>query len=379
MSEETPHGGRRPAASRAVCGSLWPVARLGLNVVLSAAGLAIAGLIVVQLWLVVLPVLLALLLATLLVAPADALRRHGVPSAGAALLVMLVALAVLVSMLVSIVPAIVAEFDDVGRSAREGLDEALRWLSQGPLGVEREQVRRAVDRALEDASGAGNLTGSVLSGAALVVEVIAGLLLMLVVLFFFVHDGRRIWSWIVDLLPLAHRVDADAIGRRMWATACGYVRGVAIIALVDAILIAIALLVIGVPLVLPLAVLTFLGAFVPLAGAVLAGAVAALVALVTEGALAAILVVVVITVIQQLEGDLLYPLVVGRSIALHPVAILLAITAGAVLGGVIGVFLAVPLAAIAWAVVSHLRSPEPAAEDGTGDSSQLRAAALPAS
>lgn len=125
---------------------------------------------------------------------------------------------------------------------------------------------------------------------------------------------------------------------------------------VDAVLIAIALWVIGVPLVLALAVLTFLGAFVPLAGAVLAGAVAALVALVTEGALAAILVVVVITVIQQLEGDVLYPLVVGRSIALHPVAILLALTAGTVLAGLVGALLAVPLTAMAWDALEYLRS-----------------------
>lgn len=256
MSADTPRGQRRTRPSPGVTTSLWPVARLGLNVVLTAAGLTIAGFVVIQLWLVVLPVLLALLLATLLVGPADFLRRRGIPGAGATLLVMLAALAVLVGALISVVPAIVAELDDVGRSARDGLDEVLRWLSQGPLGVEREQVSGAVDQALEGASGAGNITGSVLSGAALVVEFIAGLLLMLIVLFFFVHDGRRIWSWIVDLLPPAHRPDADAIGRRMWSTACGYVRGVAIIALVDAVLVAIALWVIGVPLVLPLAMLT---------------------------------------------------------------------------------------------------------------------------
>ena len=360
MSADARERDRRPGVPAGVARSLWPVARLGLNVVLAAAGLTVAGFVVVQLWLVVLPVLLALLLATLLVGPADFLRRRGIPSAAAALLVMLAALGVLVGVLVSIVPAIVAEFDDVERSAREGLDEALRWLSQGPLDVEREQVARAVDRALEGAAGAGNITGSVLSGAALVVEVIAGLLLMLVVLFFFVHDGRRIWAWVVALLPVAYRDDGDEIGRRMWATACGYVRGVAVIALVDAVLIAIALAVIGVPLVLPLAVLTFLGAFVPLVGAVLVGTVAALVALVSEGALAAILVVVVITVIQQLEGDLLYPVVVGRSIALHPVAILLALTAGTVLAGLAGALLAVPVTAMAWDALDYLRSRSPA-------------------
>jgi putative heme transporter len=348
--------GSPPAVSR----SLWPVARLGLNVVLAAAGLAIVGYVAVQVRLVVLPLLLALLLSTLLVGPADALRRRGVPSAAAALVVMLTGLGLLVGVLVGIIPLIVAEFDDVGRSARQGLDEALRWLSQGPLGVDRDDVTRAVDRAIDTVAGSGNLAGSLVSGATLLIEVVAGLLLMLVILFFFVHDGRRMWSWTVGLLPVVPREAADAIGRRMWRTVSGYVRGVAIVAFVDAVLIGIALLIIGVPLVLPLAVLTFLGAFVPLAGAVVAGAVAALVALVTEGVVAAILVVIVITVIQQLEGDLLYPVVVGRSIALHPVAILLALTAGAVLAGLVGALLAVPVSAMAWDVFDYLRSRSPA-------------------
>lgn len=356
MTDDAENERGRTRRSAAVAQSLWPVARLGLNVVLTAAGLAVAGYVVLHLWLVLLPVLLALLLATLLVAPADALRRWGVPSPGAALLVMLGALAAFGGVVASIVPAIVSEFDDVGRSARQGLDEALRWLSEGPLGIEREQVRSAVDEALASVSGAGNVTGSVLSGAALVVEIVAGLLLMLVVLFFFVHDGRRIWSWVVELFPVAHRGHVDTVGQRMWQTVCAYVRGVAIIAFVDAVLIAIALLVIGVPLVLPLAVLTFLGAFVPLAGAVVAGAIAALVALVSQGVLAAILVVIVITIIQQLEGDLLYPLVVGHSVALHPVAILLALTAGTVLAGLVGALLAVPVAATTWTALDYWRS-----------------------
>lgn len=194
-----------------------------------------------------------------------------------------------------------------------------------------------------------------MTGGVLVAEIAAGALLAVVLLFFFVHDGRRMWFWAVQQLPVGHQGDADAIGRRVWSTTAGYVRGVVVIAVVDALLIGLALLVIGVPLVLPLMVLTFLGAFLPLVGAVLAGAVAALVALVTEGVLAAGLVLVAIIVIQQLEGDLLYPVVVGRAIALHPAAIVVVLTAGGVLAGIVGVLVAVPVAAGVWTAITYLR------------------------
>lgn len=335
---------------------LWPVARLGLNLVLTAAGFAIVVFLVVRLRLVVLPVIIAILVATLLVPPADALRRR-LPSSAATLTVMAVAVGLLGGILAVVVPPIVGEVDDVGRSARAGLNEALRWLSGGPLGIERSQVEGSVDRALDrlrqDAGGVG---AGLLSGAVLVAEAIAGFALVVVLVFFFVHDGRRIWSWAVSLLPASYRPDARTVGDRIWLTLSGYVRGVIVIALVDATLIGLALWIIGVPLVLPLAALTFLGAFIPLVGAVVAGAVAALVALVTKGFVAAILVVVAITVIQQLEGDLLYPVVVGRAIALHPVAILLALTAGTVLAGLIGALVAVPVTAAAWDAIDHIRA-----------------------
>ncbi|HWC27644.1 MAG TPA: AI-2E family transporter, partial [Solirubrobacteraceae bacterium] len=147
---------------------------------------------------------------------------------------------------------------------------------------------------------------------------------------------------------------------RMWTVVSRYVRGVAVVALVDALLIGLALVIIGVPLVVPLMALTFLGAFIPLVGAVLAGAVAALVALVAEGPIAAVLVVLAITAIQQLEGDLLYPIVVGQAISLHPVAILLVLTAGTVIAGLAGALLAVPIAAAIWAAIDQLRT-KPAA------------------
>ncbi len=161
-------------------------------------------------------------------------------------------------------------------------------------------------------------------------------------------------SFVAAVVPLA-RGRVEAIGESVWRVAGAYVRGLAVVATVDAVFIGLALALIGVPLVVPLAVLTFFAAFIPLVGAVTAGAAAAMVALVSEGVVDALLVVAAVTLVQQLEGDLLYPVVVGRTVALHPVVILLAVTVGAVLGGIIGAFIAVPLVAIVAAVVPIAR------------------------
>ncbi len=345
---------------------LLPPARLALNTLLMAAGVAVFIWLAVQLRLVVLPVLLSLLVATLLVPPADWLRRRRVPSVVATFLVMLGGLLLVGGAIALIVPSFVDQFDTLSQAANEGLDEAVAWLTQGPLGVEREQIDNTVDSALEGVrANSASLGRGVVSGAVLVGEVVAGILLAAVLLFFFVHDGRGMWSWLVGLWPARRRADVEAIGHRIWHALSAYVRGVAVIAVVDSLLIGLALVIIGVPLVVPLMVITFLGAFVPLVGAILAGAIAALVALVTEGVIAAVLVVAAITIIQQVEGDLLYPLIVGRAIALHPVAILLALTAGSVLAGIIGALLSVPVAAAVWTALDYVRkrpaAPEPTA------------------
>ena len=170
------------------------------------------------------------------------------------------------------------------------------------------------------------------------------------------------WSWVVSHFPEGQtRVDVSELGRRAWRTLTGYIRGLAIVATVDSVLIGLGLAIMGVPLVLPLAVLTFMAAFFPLVGAFLAGLVAALVALVAKGWVVALVVVVIITLVQQLEGDVIYPVVVGRAISLHPLAILLAVTSGAVAAGILGALLAPPVVAVLWTVISYLRHEAPAA------------------
>ncbi len=339
-------------------------AQVSLQLLLVAAGIAVLGFVLVHLRLVILPVLAALFLATVLMPISDALRRVRVPGAIAALLTILVALLLLVGLSALLAPPVADEVGDLEASFREGLAEVGSTLEN--VGISQDEIDNAIDNGLQTLEDNSGLIGQgVVSGALLVFEAIAGILLALVLLFFFLKDGSRIWNWLVGVLPSRHRDDVHEVGRRGWSTLGHYLRGVALVALFDAVVIGVALAILGVPLVLPLAVLTFFAAFFPLVGAVTAGFVAALVALVSEGVVTALIVVAVITAVQQLEGDVIYPVVVGRSIELHPVAILLVLTAGAVVAGIIGALFAVPVAAVIWTAIKYFRG-EPDEEPGPG-------------
>ena len=345
---DTPAGVPRPLITAAAISWRSPV--------VAAAVLAVVYALV-QLRLVVLPVVVALFVTTLLRPPARWLERRGVPELAAAFAVLIGAIVLACALVALLAPTVAEEFDGLGRDVREGLDEASRFLTSGPLDLSERQIDDFVSRAEDQLrANSGTITRSAVGGALLVGELIAGLLLAVVLVFFFVKDGERMWRWTVDLFPARARRDVDAVGKRGWQTLSGYLRGIAVIAVVDAVLIGVVLLIVGVPLVPALRLLTFLGAFFPLVGAFVAGLVATLVALAANGVAAALIVLAAIVVIQQLEGDLLYPVVVGRTLELHPVAILLALTAGGVLGGVVGAVLSVPLAAVLNSAGSYLRS-----------------------
>lgn len=323
-------------------------------------GIAVAAWIVtyalIRLRLVVLPVITAGF-ATALLAPAVAyLRRRGWPSMAATWAVMVVAIGLLVGLVLVLAPSIGDQFDDVGQDVKAGAEKALDWLTTGPLDLTERQVDNAIDQISNSlAENQGRVIGGVLAGVTLAIEVVLGLLIALVLLFFFLKDGPLIADWLADLVPERNRAHARELGRRLGTTMTGYLRGVAIIGLVDATLIGIVLLIVGVPLVLPLAVLTFFGAFLPLVGATMAGIVAVLVALVSNGFTQALIVAVAVIVIQEVEGDVLQPVVMGRSVRLHPIAVLLALTTGAAIGGFIGAFLAVPVAAVLATWSGYLR------------------------
>lgn len=337
---------------------LRPLAASALELLLVAAAVALIGWVLVRLRLVVLPIVLAVFLSALLVPIARRLRAVGLPGAPATLLAMLGSVAVIGGLAAALAPSVADQTDELGDEVARGVDDVL-----SAFGVTDAEADRYLDQAVDQLQANSQSIGQgVVSSAFLAAEVVAGVLLALVLVFFFVKDGPRIWAWVVEQLPARRRVDVDEIGRRAWDTVGGYLRGVAIIATVDAVLIGLVLVILGVPLVVPLAVLTFFGAFFPIVGATVAGVAAALVTLVTEGTVDAIIVVVAILVIQELEGDILYPVIMGRTIALHPVAILLLLTAGGVIAGIVGALLAIPFGAVVWEAVRYLRDERPSPE-----------------
>lgn len=325
-------------------------------VIAAAAYVIVYGL--VQLRLIVLPVIVALLLSTILTPPAHWLTDRGLPHMLSTWVVVIASIAVFIGLFALIAPQVASEVGQMGRDIRSGSEQVLEWASEGPLNLSQEQIENFVDQAGERLrDNSSTLTQGALAGAIRLVELVAATILMLVLTFFFIKDGRQMWDWITKHLAAGHQKDAREIGKRAWATLSAYVRGTALIALVDALLIGIALMVVGVPLVVPLMLLTFIGGFFPVVGAFAAGLVAVLIALATGGLVDALIIAVVITLIQQLEGDLLQPLILGRAVKLHPVVVLLSLTAGAILAGVAGAFLAVPVAAVAASVGNYLKSP----------------------
>jgi putative heme transporter len=328
--------------------------------------LALAGAVLAVLYLlsvlrvVVLPVIVALLVTTLLLPPVHALRRRGLGDGAAAGLVMLGAALVLFGVLGAIAPSIAGQADELGQGVEDGVREVSDILADPPFNLSEREIGARVDEGLDRLrENSGPLTHGVQSGAILLGEIITGLILTVLLTFFFLKDGRGMWNWITSFVGPERRGAWDEVGARVYTALGGYVRGIALVGLVDAVLIGIALLVIGVPLVVPLMVLTFIGAFLPLIGAFLAGLAAVLIALVSNGLVAALLVFGAIVLVQQVEGHLLYPLLMGRTVHLHPAVILIALGVGGILAGIIGVFLAVPVAGVISVILSYVRREPP--------------------
>jgi putative heme transporter len=249
------------------------------------------------------------------------------------------------------------------------LNQIRDWLVEGPLHLRDEQIQATINNAIDTITeNQAALTTAATTTATTIGEFLTGLVLTLFVLIFFLYDGRAIWAFIVRGVPVRVRDQVDLAGRRGFAALVSYVRATAAVALVDAVGIGIGLWIVGVPLVVPLAALVFLGAFVPILGAVIAGTVAVLVALVANGFVAALIVLAVVITVMQLEGHVLQPWLLGRAVKLHPLAVVLAIAAGLVASGIAGALMAVPLLAVLNAGIKsllHDRSTEPEEVDPT--------------
>ena len=244
------------------------------------------------------------------------------------------------------------------QQAASGLDELEKFLLTGPFPLDREQLNQAREGIIQFATSSQVRSGAI-SGLSVVTEFIAGATLMAVILFFFLKDGAKIWNFFLRPFSGQREAKLRRAGRRTLEVLGGYVRGTAIVALVDTVAIGAALLILQVPLAIPLAIIIFMGAFIPLVGATVAGILAALVALVANGPVVALIVVAVVIAVNQLEGDLLQPVVMGKSLQLHALVILMALTAGTILAGIIGAVLSVPIAAVVWAVIQVWTAEDP--------------------
>jgi predicted PurR-regulated permease PerM len=321
-----------------------------------AIGTVLIARVVALAWPVLLPVVLAIILATVLRPPAAVLeRRLHLPPTLAAAAVITVSLAIVGAIAAWVVPHVTSQVVDIAAGASDGLDRVESWLTNSRLGVTETQVATAI-QSVQDRlrSSASSVAAGVLVGVSAVTSALINAVLALVLSFFFVRDGRHFLPWLQRVTGSHVGPHLAEVGSQLWQTLGGFIRTQALVGLIDAVLIGAGLLIEGVPLVASLTILTFIGAFVPIVGAVTVGALAVLVTLVSNGVTAAVIILVVILLVQQLEGNVLSPWLQGRSLRLHAAVILLSVTLGSSLFGVVGAFLAVPLAASIAVVCRYL-------------------------
>lgn len=326
------------------------------RILLIAAAVALLGWVAWQLRVVTFPMVVAILLAALLAPTVWRLRAAGWRRGAAAGVVLAVFVVVVVGVLTVVGRQVGGQFGQVAEEAQRAIDQIQDWLATGPLQLSEAQITNLVDQVSSAAQSNENwLATGALSTAGAAAEVFAGTAIALFALFFFLFDGRNIWRWCLSLAPESLRSDADRAGQAAFATLIAYVRSTVLVATFDGVFITVWLLVLSVPLALPLGVLVFFGAFIPLVGAFVSGALAVLVAFVTQGPIVALLVLAGIVAVQQIEAHLFAPLVMGRMVRLHPLAIVLAISAGGLVFGIIGAIVAVPLVAVVHTVASVIR------------------------
>jgi putative heme transporter len=335
-----------------------PLVRAGVYAwALVGIGLAALGTLYVVglLRLVVVPLVLALFPAALLNPLQTRLTRAKVPPAVAALLVLLGVLGLLTAIVAILVPQVADEIPALAESVQTGLDQLQRFLDEGPLGIDPVVVQDTIGNLQTTIAESDILRTGVLGAAGALAEMTTMLLLLLVVLFFYLKDGDRIAAWLRSLFPRGARSDVSAIASAGWTTVGSYFRGQLFVAFVDGVFIGFGIYLIGVPLALPLGVLVFFGGLFPIVGAVVTGAVAVLVALASGGITLALMTLAIVIAVQQFESNVLAPLVLGKATAMHPLAVITALTIGGILLGMLGAFLAVPVAASLTRGIGHLR------------------------
>ncbi len=334
--------------------------------------LVIAASLLVLLWLlayfaiVTLPLVIALLITALSAPGVRWLGQVGIPRSVSAILVVVTGLGAVGALLTFVGREIAAGSSELAGQVVDGLGEVRVWLRDGPLNASDSQINDWLETAQQEITVRSKETDVVAQvtefGTALT-HVFAGFFIVLFATFFFLAEGDRIWAWTVRLFPRAARERVDSSGRIAWNSLVQFVRATVMVAFVDAVGICLVAWALDVPFVLPIGVIVFLGAFVPMIGATVAGSVAVLVALVAQGPWTALLMLIGVIVVQQVEGHVLQPFLMGRFVSVHPLAVIVAIASGVIVGGVAGALVAVPLVAVLNAVAQHLAAYTPVGDD----------------
>lgn len=361
-----------PPSVRAAASWSWRVLVIGLVIAALVALMGVGKVI----WV---PVVIALLLTVLLQPLVDVLVARAKMWRGAAAAVAVLALIAVVGGLLALAGQQIATgVADLWSQAAAGLDELVTYLSEGPLGLSASQLQDYLSQITSQLqANSGSLVSGALSVTTTIGHVLAGGLITLFCTLFFLKDGPLIWTWLLRLLPAPSRERVHEAGRRGLITLGAFTRTQILVALIDAIGISLGAFFLGLPLVVPLGVLVFLASFVPFVGAIATGAIAVLVALVDQGPTAALIMLGVVLAVQQIEGHVLQPLLLGHAVAVHPVAVLLSVTAGSLAAGIVGALLAVPFVATLNTVVLYLHGHDKFPDLGSdADGMRRRLAAL---
>ena len=342
LDQDIPYG-IRIAASWA-----W---RLGLILLMAGALIWLLG----RISFLIIPVMVAALLGGLLSPVVRWLRSRSLPNGAAVAITVVGFIGVIVGALALVGRQLASGFGELWSQALTGVKQVQDWLADGPLHLTADQI----DQYLKEASTAlQDNSSSILSGAlsfgSTAGHFAAGMVLAFFILIFFLLEGDRIWAFLVRLLPKKARAASFGAGHKGWASMVSYARIQMFVAFVDAVGIGAGAAIIGVPLALPLSVLVFIGSFIPVVGALVTGAIAVLLALVANGPVNALIMLAIVLLVQQLESHILQPLVMGKAVALHPVAVILSVAAGSYLAGIPGALFSVPILAVANSAIRYI-------------------------
>ncbi|WP_175407720.1 AI-2E family transporter [Streptomyces sp. TRM64462] len=347
----------RPDPAAAIPWGMRVAAEAGWRLLVLAGTLWVLMKVISTVQLVVLAFVAALLVTAMLQPTVARLKKLGLPRGLATAVTAVLGFVIMGLVGWFVVWQVMDNLDNLSARVRDGIEELKQWLLNSPFHVTESQIND-IAKNLQDTIGTNTeeITSAGLQGVTVMVEVLTGILLAMFSTLFLLYDGKKVWEWALKLVPAQARPGVAGAGPRAWRTLTAYVRGTVIVALIDAIFIGLGLYFLDVPLAVPLAVFIFLFAFIPLVGAVISGALAVVVALVTNGVFTALMVLAVVLAVQQIEGHVLQPFILGRAVRVHPLAVVLAVASGGLVAGIGGAVVAVPLVAVTNTVVGYLRA-----------------------